>query len=80
MKKIITMVGISIFENYFEKNDDKTIKKYYDVLKEKREKDWDNEKERRESVEKAIRKWIQSESDKKNISAEIKSLLKLQEE
>ncbi len=80
MKKIITMVGASIFENYFEKNDDKTIKSYYDVLKEKREKDRDNDKNRRESVEKAIRKWIQSESDKKNISAEIKSLAKLQEE
>ncbi|MEO0260677.1 MAG: putative CRISPR-associated protein [candidate division WOR-3 bacterium] len=80
MKKVITMVGASIFENYFEKNDDKTIKSYYDVLKEKREKDWDNENERRKSVEKAIRKWIQSESDKKNISAEIKSLAKLQEE
>ncbi|MCM8808388.1 MAG: putative CRISPR-associated protein [Candidatus Omnitrophica bacterium] len=80
MKKVITMVGTSIFENYFEKNDDKTIKKYYDVLKEKREKDWDNDKNRRESVEKAIIKWIQSESNKKNISAEIKSLAKLQEE
>lgn len=80
MKKVITMVGASIFENYFEKNDDETIKSYYDVLKEKREKDWDNENERRKSVEKAIRKWIQSESDKKNISAEIKSLAKLQEE
>ncbi|MCM8771968.1 MAG: putative CRISPR-associated protein [Candidatus Omnitrophica bacterium] len=80
MKKIITMVGASIFENYFEKNDDKTIKNYYDVLKEKREKDWDNEKARREGVEKAVRRWIQCEYDKKDVSAEIKSLLKLQEE
>ncbi|MEO0297372.1 MAG: hypothetical protein ABIN23_08005, partial [candidate division WOR-3 bacterium] len=68
MKKVITMVGASIFENYFEKNDDKTIKSYYDVLKEKREKDWDNEKARREGVEKAVRRWIQCEYDKKDVS------------
>ncbi|MEO0293605.1 MAG: putative CRISPR-associated protein [candidate division WOR-3 bacterium] len=80
MKKVITMVGASIFENYFEKNCDKTIKNYYDNLKEKREKDWDNEKSRIARLKNAVKNWIESESDKKIISAEIKSLVKLKEE
>ncbi len=80
MKKIITMVGASIFENYFRKNEDKIIRNYFDKLKEKRAEAWNSEKERIKRIHNAIKEWAKNESDKKNISAEIKSLLKLQEE
>jgi len=81
MKRIITMIGDSIFENYFRKYEDKVIRNcLFDKLKEKKEKDWNNEKNRIEKIRKAIKEWAEKESDKRNISAEIKSLLKLQEE
>ncbi|MEO0231983.1 MAG: putative CRISPR-associated protein, partial [candidate division WOR-3 bacterium] len=78
MKKIITMVGASIFENYFKKNDN--IKNYYNAIKDKRGKDWDSETDRIKRIKDKITEWAKNKPDKKNISAEIKSLLKLQEE
>jgi len=82
MKKVITMVGTSIFKNCFEKNND--IKEHYyddyNALKKKRSKDWDDEKDSIKGIMKATKKWIESERDKSDISAEIKSLVKLKEE
>ncbi|MCX7942871.1 MAG: putative CRISPR-associated protein, partial [Dictyoglomaceae bacterium] len=80
MKKVISMIGTSIFENYFEKEEEKTIRNFYDDLKEKRLKEYENEKERVDRLRNSIRRWIKREIEKENISAEIKSLMKLKEE
>jgi len=80
MKKIITMVGTSLFENYFEKENNDSIKHFYETLKSKRNKDWDNEKSRIEKIRNLIQNWIEKQRDKNNVSAEIKSLVKLKEE
>ena len=44
MKKVITMVGTSIFENYFEEeSEDKISRGYFEDLQEKRAKEFDLE-------------------------------------
>lgn len=81
MKRIITMIGDSIFENYFRKYEDKVIRNcLFDKLKEKKAEFLNSEKKRIEKIRNVIKEWAEKESDKRNISAEIKSLLKLQEE
>lgn len=81
MKKVIAMVGTSIFENYFEEErEDKISRGYFEDLQEKRAKKFDLEKGRIQSLRDAIKKWIGSKKDKVNLSAEVKSLLKLKEE
>lgn len=80
MKKIITMIGTSIFENYFNKNKDITNRDYYNRIKDKRAKERQDEKDREKYLRNGIEKWIKEEKDKKNISAEIKSIIKLKEE
>ena len=83
MKKVITMVGTSIFENYFEEeSEDKISRGYFEDLQEKRAKEFDLEKGKIQSLRDAIKEWIGSRKDKgrANLSAEVKSLLKLKEE
>lgn len=80
MKKIITMVGASIFENFFEEKKDVSIKSFYDDIKEKKADEWESEKDRIKKLKKSIIEWAISNSDKSNISAEIKSLIKIKEE
>jgi len=85
MKKVITMVGTSLFENYFEnESGNRDIKNFYETLKSKRSKDWDDEKRRIEIIRDSIKRWIKKQENnqhnKVNISAEIKSLIKLKEE
>jgi len=78
MKKIITMVGTSIFDNYFECSSDKTFKNHFEALKDRQSKDYNNELGKIEGIKKKISFWLK-ETDVKNASAEIKSLIKLKE-
>lgn len=78
MKKIITMVGTSIFDNYFEHSSDKTFKNHFEALKDRQSKDYNNELGKIEGIKKKISFWLK-ETDVKNASAEIKSLIKLKE-
>jgi len=78
MKKIITMVGTSIFDNYFECSSDKTFKNHFEALKDRQSKDYNNELGKIEGIKKKISFWLK-ETDVKNASAEIKSLMKLKE-
>lgn len=78
MKKIITMVGTSIFDNYFEYSSDKTFKNHFEALKDRQSKDYSNELGKIEGIKKKTSFWLK-ETDVKNASAEIKSLIKLKE-
>lgn len=81
MKKVITMVGTSIFENYFEENGDSTVRNFYDTLKKRKNNEWNNEMERIQRLRKSILNWTnEKQLNKGNLSAEIKSLVKLKEE
>mgnify|MGYP000428985216 CR=1 FL=1 len=80
MKKIITMVGTSLFENYLEKKDDTNFIKAYNYFKNNKIKaeGLDNELNRRKYIEKSLNeKYFKNNP---NASAEIKSLLKLKKE
>lgn len=83
MKKLITPVGASIFENYLKNSGDKIIHGYYEDLKEKSADEWENEKDRCEKMRIAVDRWvknkIKSNQNVTQICAEIKSLLKSKE-
>ncbi len=80
MKKVITPVGTSIFENY-KKNNNESFKKVYEYFfKNKlRSNKYDDEKGRIEIIYEKINKWLENNKDP-NISAEVKSLKKISEE
>ena len=79
MKKIITMVGASLFENYLDKNSDDTLlRNYLEDLRDKRTEEYEEEKDRINQIKKRINQWLSSEKIIFSASAEIKSLLKLQ--
>lgn len=78
MKKVITMTGTSIFENCLENGVD--IKTFYESLKKKRFKESKNEEERIKRLKKKIEDWFDKAIKKEDISAEIKSLVKLRQE
>lgn len=81
MRKIITIVGTSIFENYLENKKDKSFSNFYENLIEKRAKDRNSEKPRVKLLEEKIEEWInEPKGNIGNISAEIKSPLKLLKE
>lgn len=78
MRKIITMVGTSIFEHYFEDNGDKNIRNYYKDLMRKKAEEHDI---RVDVIEKGLRSWFdRKQNDMVNLSAEIKSLIRIREE
>lgn len=82
MKKVITMVGTSLFENFLKTCENETLHNCYEELKEKRASGWENELSRIKKLEKGITKWIKNlaEEEKIKISAEIKSLYNLKKE
>lgn len=82
MKRIINMVGTSIFENYKKENYDTEFSSYYENLKDKRSKSWEEEKDIIKRLRNKINTWIEKKIKKapETISAEIKSLKKLSKE
>ncbi|HAA80368.1 MAG TPA: hypothetical protein DCE09_01740 [Thermoanaerobacter sp.] len=83
MRKVITMVGTSIFDNYREENTSDTLfKRYIEDLKDKGESEYGEEIRRIRDIKNKIAKWINEKKleDKVDISAEVKSLIKLKEE
>ncbi|MCR4416744.1 MAG: hypothetical protein NUV92_03245 [Ignavibacteria bacterium] len=80
MKKIITMVGTSLFENYLSDNtSDREFVNYLEDLNDKPAKEYDNEETRVKKIRNKIIGWFERKKDKENISAEIKSLVKLKD-
>ncbi len=73
MRKVITPVGTSLFENYREKN----ALEYYDEIKDCFHKDWENYKREIERIQDPLLKWARSSE---NSSAEIKSIMKIKDE
>jgi len=80
MKKVITMVGTSLFENYLEHSNDTNFKNAYNYFKNNKSKanDLDKESHRKGNIEKSLKESYFKNNQ--NASAEIKSLIKLKEE
>jgi len=81
MKKIITMVGTSLFEDYLENHsDDSNFIDAYEHFEDNKIKadELDREPERRGNIERSLRESYFKNNQ--NASAEIKSLIKLKEE
>lgn len=82
MKRIINIVGTSIFENYKKEIYDPDFLGYYKYLKVKSGKDWNYEEERIKRLKNKINKWIKRKFEEapETVSAEIKSLIKFNKE
>jgi putative CRISPR-associated protein (TIGR02619 family) len=81
MKKVITMVGTSLFENYLERySSDTNFKNAYSYFKNNKIKanDLDKELNRKGNIERSLKE--SHFKNNQNASAEIKSLIKLKEE
>jgi len=74
MKKVITTVGTSIFENYLTKKND--IDTLYQAIKDKRHQNWDSQKERIDFIKKSVAPWANNNT---GASAEIKSIVKIKD-
>ena len=77
MKKIITPVGVSMFENYIKSKDNASFRKAYDYFKDKDKEELGRNPSRVELIKSALEKWFDGENE--NASAEVKSLIKLKE-
>lgn len=79
--KIITMVGTSLFDNYLDNyKDDNSFRNYFEDLRNKDAKEYENEKDRISRLKEKINKWVaslESVDNKRNISAETKSIVQL---
>ncbi|MEN3045342.1 MAG: hypothetical protein ABDH37_09070, partial [Candidatus Hydrothermales bacterium] len=74
------MVGTSIFENYMKSgNVSPEFLRSYDPLKEKRASKWDSEKDRCERIKSIIIRFARGRKIY-DLSAEIKSLIKIENE
>lgn len=74
MKRVITTVGTSIFYNYNQEYKD--IKEHYDCIEKKGHREWDACEDRLNRIRRTITDWA---FQNRNASAEIKSLIKLQQ-
>lgn len=74
MKRVITTVGTSIFNNYNQEYKD--IKEHYDCIEKKGHREWDACKDRLNRIRRTMTDWV---FQNRNASAEIKSLIKLQQ-
>jgi len=80
MKRLITLVGTSLFRNYLEENKD--IKRYCEVIKDGKDRDrtknaWETFSDTVERIRKPVLEWAKNNY---NASAEIKSILSIQSE
>jgi len=77
MKKVITTVGTSVFDNYFNQNNNSSFQLYYNKLENKSFSEWSDYKEYIDKLKQGIKGWIKGAKD---ASAEITSILKIREE
>ncbi|MHB1127776.1 MAG: putative CRISPR-associated protein [Bacillota bacterium] len=75
MKKVITTVGTSIFTNYLDYHKD--IKEHYDKVKDVPHREWESSHRRLDRIRKPVSEWV---IGNEMASAEIKSILRLQQE
>lgn len=80
MKKIITMVGTSLFENYKIQQSDTKFNNDYEYLKEKEANEYVDNSMRVIDIKNKINKWLKEINYTPDACAEIKSLVKLKEE
>jgi len=83
MKKVVTMIGTSILENYLKKDHDVTFSNNIEALKSKSSDKFDEEKYRISYMKGKLNSWIRSISDSTKLldtCAEIKSVVKIAEE
>jgi len=83
MKKVVTMIGTSILENYLKKDHDVTFSNIIEALRNKSSDRFEEEKHRTSYMKTKLNSWIRSISDNKellNVCAEIKSVAKIAEE
>lgn len=76
MRKIITMIGTSLFENYMKKYDDETFSQYVENIKDKPFKEYEDEKRRIDYLKRQLNRWISSV----DACAETKSIAKISQE
>jgi putative CRISPR-associated protein (TIGR02619 family) len=74
MKKVITTVGTSIFDNYLDEKKD--IITHHKAIKDRSSDDWDRFKDHSEKIRESLTGWAKENED---ASAEIKSLRKIKE-
>ena len=82
MKKVIMMVGTSLFVNYLEHECDNTFKNHFEALKNRDSKYYENELRKVKYIKQKVCHWLRSLglANINSASAEIKSLLKLEEQ
>ncbi|ADL68474.1 CRISPR-associated protein, APE2256 family [Thermoanaerobacterium thermosaccharolyticum DSM 571] len=82
MKRIITMVGTSIFENYKEQHKDVGFAKLVENLRNIEAYKYNEEIDRIREIKEKLNRWINksNDEDKEDISAEIKSIIRLKEQ
>lgn len=81
MKKVITMVGTSIFENYLKKEEDMEFYTHMKEVRDKKSDEYEEEKDRIKIMKNKINKWIEKNpAQALEMCAEIKSIKKISEE
>ena len=82
MKKVIAMVGTSLFGNFFQSEDSESAKQWYEKLEELPASQWEHQIQRTGKLRSAIKNWLSNLPDKEKIkaSAEIKSIFRLKRE
>lgn len=84
MKKVISMVGTSLFDNYLQSNEnDLTFKNFESVLSDKSADEYESEENRIKYLKTRLNEWIGKNRESKyinNLCAEIKSVSKIYEE
>jgi len=82
MKKVIIMVGTSIFENYLKEKDDKELSNYIKDLKNRKSDEYKKEQEIIAAIKNKINNWVDSNYEKSPVElfSEIKSIKKISEE
>lgn len=73
------MVGTSLFENYLKEKTNSIVRGYLEDIKYRPAKEYDDEIDRIKIIKQHVNDLINNLKDKENISAEVKSLIKLKE-
>lgn len=76
-KKIVTMVGTSLFENYRSKRDDVNFQNCYTALEKMSATELDKEVSRKNTIKGKISQWIEGLNEKRRASAEFSSIVQI---